>query len=254
MRRPAQALLSFALLALSSAPAGNAAAASPAATRAPGVCPGTGPICCEPIVGGPSALPCCEPTIVPCIGSLTISVAPDPSKPRHDVKITGQLLTVAGSSGATITLWQELPGQKTFDQVAQATTDATGDYSFTRPAGSVQTNRSWSVSSASARSATLSQRVWDAITLSATAKKSGSGAVVTFAGKVTPSHGGERIRLERRSGNVWVLIAGVRLTPRSTFRLQEQFAGASSAVVVRAVMAGDRRNIKSYSATVKTTL
>ncbi len=249
MRRPAKALLSLGLLTVCFAAAHSAGAAA----RAPGVCPGTGPICCEPIVGGPSALPCCEPTILPCTGSLTIAAAPDPSKPRHDVAITGQLLALAGSAGATITLSQELSGQKAFHRVAQTMTDATGRYSFTRPAGTVQTNRSWYVSSAGARSATMLQRVWDAITLSATEKMSGTGEIVTFAGKVAPSHAGERIRLERRHGHAWVLIATVRLTTASTFQLRAHFAGVATAVL-RAVMAGDRRNIKSYSATVTATL
>jgi hypothetical protein len=253
MRRPAQAILSLALLTGTFATAAASAGAAERGARAPGVCPGSGVICCGPVAGAPDALLCCLPTIVPCTGSLTIGATPDPSKARHNVTIAGQLVILVASSSATITLWQELPGQAAFSQVAHTTTDATGHYSFTRPAGSVPTNRSWYVSSASARSATLSQRVADAITLSARATKSGTGEVVTFAGRVTPSHAGERIRLERRAGKVWVLIAKVHLTPGSTFRLRERFAGASK-TLVRAVMTGDRRNIKSYSPTVKTTL
>ncbi|MGI8571136.1 MAG: hypothetical protein ACR2L9_00650 [Solirubrobacteraceae bacterium] len=252
MRRQAQSLISLALLAVSFSAAANAGAAA-RTELAPEACPGNGPVCCQPVAGTPKVVPCCEPTILPCTGSLTIVAAPDPSKPRHAVKITGQLVTFAAAAGATITLWQELAGKTAFRQLAQTTTDATGHYSFTRPAGSVQTGRSWYTSSASARSATVSQRVWDAIILAVRATKGGTGEMVTFTGKVFPSHAGQRIRLERRAGKAWVLIARVRLTVRSSFRLAEQFAGASSASV-RAVMAGDGRNIKSYSATVKTTL
>ena len=248
MRRQAQFLISLALLAVSFSAAANAGAAA-RTELAPGACPGNGPVCCQPVAGTPKVVPCCEPTILPCPGSLTIVAAPDPSKPRHAVKITGRLVTF----GAAITLWQELPGKTAFRQLAQTTTDGTGHYSFTRPAGSVQTDRSWYTSSASARSATVSQRVWDAITLAVRATKGGTGEMVTFTGKVFPSHAGQRMRLERRAGKAWVLIARVRLTARSSFRLAEQFAGASSAFV-RAVMAGDGRNIKSYSAAVKTTL
>ena len=252
MRRPAQSLLSLALLAVSFAAAADAGAAA-RTELAPGACPGKGPVCCQPVAGAPKVVPCCEPTILPCTGTLTIAAAPDPSKPRRAVAISGQLVAIAVSAGATVTLWEELPSQTAFRQLAQTTTDAAGHYSFTRPAGSVQTDRFWYVSSAGARSATASQRVWDAISLSTRVRKTAAGEVVTFTGKVFPSHAGQRIRLERRAGKAWVLIATARLTPGSTFRIAEKFAGASSALV-RAVMAGDRRNIKSYSATMKTTL
>lgn len=249
MRGSLKALLIFSLLAAGCVGTAAANAAPRSAAKAPIICPGEIQPCCGPPT---TVRVCCQPPI-PCGTSLTISVAPDPSKARQALRITGGLTTSTGSVGATVTLWQELPGQVTFHVVAQTKTDSSGNYSFTRRAGLVLTNRSWYVSAAGARSETVLQRVSAAITMTASATRSGSGEMVRFAGKVAPSHAGERIRLERSSGHGWAVIGTVSLSRASTFQLRERFAGVVRSDV-RAMLAGDRRNVRSYSATVKALL
>jgi hypothetical protein len=257
-------LVTLGLLATICAAAASASAANHSAASAKIVCPGGGPPpCCVPVVAqpsiipccgpiaGPGPIPCCEPTIITCPG-ITIASSRDPSTARQSVKITGRLMS-ASSAGVTVTLWQELPGQNSFHRVSQTKTDSVGNYTFTRPAGSVQTNRSWYVSAGGATSLTLAQTVRASVSLSVSEHKSGAGQRVAFTGRVRPSHSGGRIRLQERTASGWRVIASVRLTSRSTFSMRRRFAGSSSATV-RAMLGADKRNIASYSAPVHTKL
>lgn len=237
MRRSSRALAVIGLLALTCAGAATANAASGSAVKPSIVCP---------VV--PAGPPCCEPLAGPCPTALTIQASPDPSTARQAVRVTGQLSRVA--AGATVTLWQELPGQRAFHAVAHVGSDATGTYAFDL---AVQTNRSWYVTADGLTSVTVEQSVKAIVTLSVSGHKSGAGELVTFKGRVTPSHAGERIRVERRGGHGWVEIAAVRLTHGSSFTLHDHFAG-TKAVRVRVALAGDSRNIASYSATLPATL
>jgi hypothetical protein len=264
MRRSLQALLLLGLLALIGAGATSASAAHRSAVRAAIVCPGGGPPpCCVPVVAqpraipcclgtaGPNIIPCCVPTVINCPG-ITIASSRDPSTARQSVNITGRLAT-ASSAGATVTLWQELPGQQAFHSLAQTQTDSTGNYTLTRPAGSVKTNRSWYVSALALKSLTLVQMVKAVVSLTVSAKKTGAGETVTFKGKVAPSHAGARIRLQVKGATGWRTIASVRLTAGSTFSMRESFLGSGSALV-RATLGADSRNIVSYSRAVHTKL
>jgi hypothetical protein len=260
MRRSFRALVLLGLMLIFvSAPAASADHRSPAI-----LCPGAySPPCCGPVVAQPGVIPCCMPVaaspgVIPCCVPtkfncplLTISSSGDPSSARQAIKITGRL-TPVGSPGAAVTLWQELPGQSSFNRVAQAKTDSTGAYRFTRRAGSVRTNRSWYVTALSLRSATWAQMVKAVLSLSISAKKTAAGENVTFRGRVTPSHAGERIRLQEHAGG-WKTFTSARLTAGSTFSVRESFAG-SGAALVRAALSADSRNIASHSATVRTEL
>jgi hypothetical protein len=252
MPRSARALLSLVLLALIFAGAARASAGHRVLASTPAVCPVISGIPCCQIAVDPSIIPCCQPTIIKCPGLLTISSWRDPSSARQAVKISGRLMT-AGSTGATVTLWQELPGHAGFHQVAQTNTDSAGAYTFTRRAGSVQTNRSWYVTALGMKSVTVTQMVRAAVSLTVAAQKSSTGERVMFKGQVTPSHCGEAIHLQERSASGWKLIASVRLTASSTFLLRESFLGSGPALV-RAALGADSRNIASHSPTVKTKL
>ncbi|HEY6399266.1 MAG TPA: hypothetical protein VIX82_17620 [Solirubrobacteraceae bacterium] len=162
------------------------------------------------------------------------------------------MAAATGSVGVTVTLWEELPGQKTFSSVAHTKTDTMGAYSFARAAGSVKTNRSWYVTALSLRSLTLTQMVKAVVSLTVHAERTGARESVTFRGRVSPSHAGERVRLQERSASGWNTFASVRLTA-SSFSIRETFLGSGSALV-RAALGSDRVNIASYSATVHTKL
>ncbi len=266
MRRSFRALLSLSLLALTLASAAGASAEHRSAARSSIVCPAAGPTpCCVPVAARPSFIPCCAaaaagPIVIPCCLStklncplLTISSSRDPSSARQAVKISGRLAAATGSVGATVTLWEELPGQTSFKSAAQTKTDAMGAYSFARGAGSVKTNRSWYATSLSLRSLTLTQMVKALVSLTTRAKKTGARVTVTFRGAVTPSHAGERVRLQERTASGWKTFASFRLTAGSTFSMRETFLGSGSALV-RAALGSDSRNIASYSTSVHTKL
>jgi hypothetical protein len=254
MRRSLRALLSLGLLALISTGAASASAEHRSPARAAILClGGSGLPCCVPVVTEPSLIPCCVPTIIKCTALLTISSSRDPSTARQAVEISGRVMPATGAAGTTATLWQELPGQKSFHRVAQTKTDSTGAYKFRRQAGSVQTNRSWFVAAIGLKSLPLTQMVKAVVSLTVSAKKTGNGESVTFKGHVTPSHAGERIRLQERSATGWKLIASVRLTGSSTFSMRKSFVGSRSALV-RAALGADSRNVASHSATVHTKL
>ena len=61
--------------------------------------------------------------------------------------------------GATVELWQELPGQRHFRRIAKTRVSAGGEYKFTFRRGTVRTDRKWYVTAEGVRSHTLHQRV-----------------------------------------------------------------------------------------------
>jgi hypothetical protein len=185
---------------------------------------------------------CCPRNAVPCAQTLTISSKPNPSTADHQVVITGQLFGVT-TVGMPVELWQQLPGQTRFSQVATATTDASGMYTITRDARQVQTDRQWYVTAGTVRSTTMTQQVRAIVTLAATAGARGS---TIFAGHVSPSHKGELIGLQRHTVHGWRTIARARLTRASTFRLRHRLGRGTA--LLRALLPADRMNVLSVSA------
>jgi hypothetical protein len=221
--------------------------------------------CCGPPVAAPDVVPgccqtpccqtsCCGPST--CCGAggaqtacpiiaITIGASPDPSVAGQKVTITGRLLN--GGAGKTVDLWQKLPGQSRFTRVAQATTNSSGDYTIVRRAGTVQTNTSWYATTSSATSATVFQRVSAQVKLVSWAV---AGGLVRLNGRVSPSHRGERLALQRRTANGWRTIGSTVIGRLSKFTLRHHFANKGS-VVLRALFAGDARNMQSASVPVR---
>jgi hypothetical protein len=160
------------------------------------------------------------------------------------VTISG--LLTGGSAGATVYLWQKLPGQASFQRVAQTTTNAAGDYTIVRSSGVMTTNASWYTTSSGATSATWGQRVSAQVKLLTWVI---AGARVKLSGRVSPSHAGERITLQRRTGSGWRTIAGSVIGP-SRFTVRHRFAHGGN-VLLRAVFGGDARNARAVSAPLK---
>jgi hypothetical protein len=106
----------------------------------------------------------------------------------------------------------------------------------------VRTNRAWYVTAQSATSQTIAQRVRALITL-AVSEKSG---LATFTGHITPSHRGERVRLQRHTAHGWVLISRVKLSRASKFLAHMTLVG-NARPRVRVLFGGDRRNVRSAS-------
>jgi hypothetical protein len=212
------------------------------------------PQCC------PSAAQCCPSSCCAssCCASgnvqqacpvtqLSISSSPNPSVAGQKVTISGRLLS--GSSGTTVSLWQKLPGQSTFTRVAQTTTNAAGDYSIVRGAGTVLMNTTWyaSTGTSSGTSPAVAQRVSAQVKL---VRWSVKGTLVKLNGHVSPSHRGERIALQRRTTHGWRTIATTVIGRLSRFTVRHRFPHKGK-VTLRAVFAGDARNVGSASAPVR---
>jgi hypothetical protein len=173
---------------------------------------------------------------------LTIDSKPNPSTADRQVVVSGRLLG-ATTVGVPVELWQALPGQTRFTQVAKTTTDASGAYAITRSPRQVQTDRQWYVTAGTMRSRTMAQTVQAVVTLAAIAGEHGT---TIFAGHVSPSHKGERIVLLLHTSQGWRTIARPLLTRASTFRVRHRLGRGTA--VLRAVLPADARNALSASA------
>jgi hypothetical protein len=157
------------------------------------------------------------------------------------------------AAGAQVFLWRELAGQSSFQQMAQAaTTDSAGHYTFTM---SPMTNQAWYVTSNGMRSTTIDQQVHALVGLSSGVHLSAAGQPILLLlhGRVTPSHAGEAVLIERRTAGAWHLIARPRLGNRSTYVSSLHFP-SSGTVQLRTVLRGDARNVRSISRTLTVTV
>jgi hypothetical protein len=120
------------------------------------------------------------------------------------VTFTGQ---VAGSPGEQIALEQTpYPFTTPFKPVAQGTTDAATNYSFTvSPAAN--TRYRVTARKPAATSADISVRVRTKVGLRLSDSTPNAGQRVRFKGKVLPSHAGREVRIQRRTSSGWKTIA-----------------------------------------------
>jgi hypothetical protein len=155
------------------------------------------------------------------------------------------------AAGAEVFLRRELAGQSSFQQMAQTVTDSAGHYTFTM---SPMTNQAWYVTSNGIRSTTLDQQVHALVGLSTGVHLSAAGQPILLLlhGRVTPSHAGEAVLIERRTAGAWHVIARPRLGNRSTYASSLHFPSTGT-VQLRTVLRGDARNVRSISRSVTVT-
>jgi hypothetical protein len=168
------------------------------------------------------------------------------------VVISGNVLG-SSAAGAQVVLWRELAGQSSFLQMARTSTDAAGAYTFTMIGGAVMTDQDWYVTSNGMRSATLQQQVHALVGLSSSARSTTVAQPILLRGRVSPSHAGEVVLIEKRRGGSWQVIARPRLGRQSTWASSRRFAGTGT-VKLRAVLRADARNVRSISRTVTVTV
>lgn len=159
----------------------------------------------------------------------------------------------APTAGSTVTLWQELPGQTSFHQVAQTKLDSGGAYTFSFGRGKVSSDRRWYVTAQGLKSATVDQLVAAAVALTPSSRNTRAGRSIKLHGRVSPSHAGETLLIERRAGSRWLVMARPRLSRTSTYSISHRFARAGKAVL-RAVLRADSRNQTSTSRIVTITV
>jgi hypothetical protein len=144
--------------------------------------------------------------------SLTISSSADPISYGQSVTISG---VVAGAPAShPVTLWARTVHQHGFAPVDEATTDASGNYSFAAQSP-VNSTLYWVGTSAPGcstapplvkackarqlKSAVLYEGVKDVLTAQVSASTVQAGQALTFSGIVAPDHTGHVIYLERQN-------------------------------------------------------
>ncbi|MGN6168095.1 MAG: alkaline phosphatase family protein, partial [Solirubrobacteraceae bacterium] len=152
-------------------------------------------------------------------------------------------MSVANPAGATVALWERLPGAKSFHRVGKATTGSSGRYAFVRVA---DRNRSWFATSGGLRSATVTEQVHAKVSLSSSDAYPVPGHSVSLRGRAIPSHAGQPLLLERQEGGAWKVVARERLSPRSRFSFTRRL-GHRGRFTFRAALLADARNLWSHS-------
>jgi hypothetical protein len=177
----------------------------------------------------------------------TINAAPNPTTSGDPVVIYG-----TAPAGAKVVLWHRINPAPRFTRVGQTTADAAGRYEFTRADGVVTTNRNWFVASKGRRSSTVHERVSAELSLTGPdGQVLVTGTSYTFAGTVSPAHGGERVLLQRQdaggNGDHWNTIDRARIGAGGAYSIAHKFTAPGDANL-RVLLPADRRNIVSASA------
>lgn len=187
---------------------------------------------------------------------LTINAFPNPVLAGEGVLIYGQL-EGADVGGQTIRLYHHVAGGAPgYSLIGTTTTDALGNYEFTRAEGIVETNRDWFVRGpGGSHSRTLHEHVEALVTVKASTTTATTGQRVVFTGHVTPNRAFERVLLQEQSGNSddWHTLRSALLGPGSSYAVAYTWR-APGERDVRVVLPADRRNISSASDTVTITV
>lgn len=213
----------------------------------------TGIDCCPAPASGTATTPstCCTTTPCPS-GSITIAASPDPSTAGQKVVISGSMVGTP-VAGTQVVLWRKLAGQSSFQQLAQTTTDGSGNYSFTMTPGTVMADQAWYVSASGMQSSTVQQQVAAVVAVASSARSIAVGHAIVLRGHVTPSHAGQVVLIEVKRGGAWRVLARPRLGHGSTYSVSHRFARAG-ADALRVVLPGDSQNARSTSRTVTVTV
>jgi hypothetical protein len=165
---------------------------------------------------------------------LTIESTADPLVAGQPVTISG---AAAGPANQPVKLLARTAGG-TFAPVAEGTTDASGNYSFTQ---TPLQNTLYRVTDAAAQSSVLFQEVAFALASSVPPGTVAPGQAVTFTGSVTPTGPGLPVRLEQRypSGIGFHVVATGTLDTVSGYSIEHAFAGTGSVVVRISIPGGD---------------
>ncbi len=176
--------------------------------------------------------------------NLTINASADPIVFGQSVTISGVL---AGGVSQPVTLLARTVRQHGFAPVAEATTDASGNYSFAAQAPVNSTlyevattdptcaNAPANVKACKARqlkSAVLYEGVKDLLTAQVSQTTVQAGQALTFSGTVAPDHTGHVIYLERQNAGVmgWHVVQVSTVQPGSTFSIVHQVYVAGTKV------------------------
>lgn len=127
-------------------------------------------------------------------GNLTLSASAEIVKFGRSVTLSGKL-TGPKSDGKSVTLREDSFPFDAFDNVATATTDANGDFAFTR---TPTVNTHYQARQGGEESAVITVSVKPAVSLRVGDRTPAAGRRVRFAGRVCPEHDGAALEIQRR--------------------------------------------------------
>jgi hypothetical protein len=195
--------------------------------------------------------------------ALTINASADPIVYGQSVTISG---TLAGGANQPVTLLARVRGQHGFAPVAQATTDAAGNYAF--PAQAPVNSTFYRVEAtanacpppppgaaacdllrraSTVKSAVLYEAVKYVLTAQVSATSVQEGQTLTFSGSVAPSDPGHVIYLERQNiDHEFQVVQVGTLTAGSTYSIAHQVYSTGTQVF-RVHIPGGPRNAGAFS-------
>jgi hypothetical protein len=168
--------------------------------------------------------------------ALTLGSSANPIDAGQSVTLSG---VVANGAGQPVMLYAKTRGGS-FTQVAQATADSNGSYSFTQ---SPLFNTLYQARAAGRNSAQMFEGVKDALTASVSATTVNAGDSVTFSGTVAPDQTGHAIYLQRQnpSGNGFHTVKVAFVGSGSTYSITRRLF-APGTKVFRVFIPGGPRN------------
>lgn len=175
---------------------------------------------------------------------LTIGASADPISYGGSVTISGVL---AGGANQPVKLLAHTRGGK-FAPVATATTDSSGNYTFTQsPSGSIfyEVMRGTKVKSGTTRSAVLFEGVKYALgPVTPSASTVQAGQPFTVSGTVAPGRAGHVIYLERQNPSKlgYHVVEVATVTGAGTYSITHTFYGVTTGAVLRVKIPGDPEN------------
>lgn len=171
--------------------------------------------------GGAVAVPAAASAAPHHNRGLTIHAVPNPISTGDAVLIYGRLAG-SGHGGQPIRLYHRIAGQPAFTLIGTTTTNALGEYEFTRAEGIVETNRSWYVRGPlTTHSRTVHERVAALVSLGASSSSGTTGHPLVFSGHVTPDHHGGVVLLQEQKGSSddWATLRRALIGPGSDYQI-----------------------------------
>ncbi len=159
---------------------------------------------------------------------LTIESSANPISYGQSTTIKG---VVAGAADTPVQLLARTAQQSGFTQVAEADTDASGDYTFAPQTPLASTF--YRVQGAGKKSAVLYEGVKFVLTAGVSATTIQSGQPLTFSGAVTPGEAGHVVYLERENaaGTGFHVVEVGEVSADSTYTITHTFYDVGTSVV-----------------------
>jgi hypothetical protein len=172
---------------------------------------------------------------------LTIQSSAEPVAAGASVTITG---IAAGEAEGPVALLARTPGHP-FTALAKATTDSTGNYSFTV---TPPQNTTYVVTTASETSAELFEGVRYTLTTAPAPQSIQAGTQMSFSGTIVGAHEGQVVYLQRQSasGVGFRVVGEGKVGAESTYSIPAAFSGAATAVL-RIKVPGDAESVGTTS-------